>query len=148
MVCNARMQRTCLNPRFSLRVQMFLSFGITAVLAISAFVIIGLYTTIGSGQSVRTEASDVLEDLIRYSLGRSAQYVAEVVEKKFDHIGGTFRGDGSYLCFFCARLIYNDIGYRLANCVFLYYCRRRKYHGGSRARSIYGVYRPGRMENR
>ena len=90
MVFTMRMQRSCLNPRFSLRVQFFLSFGITAGVAISAFVVIGLFTTTGSGNSVRTESGNVLEALIRYSLGRSAQYVAEVIEKKFDHIGGKF----------------------------------------------------------
>lgn len=83
-----RIQNTCLNPRLSLRRQMFLSFGITAVIAIAAFVLIGLYTTYNSGQSVRREATKVLEDFIKYSLGRTAQYVAETMAKKFDNIGG------------------------------------------------------------
>ena len=89
MGCSLSIQRTCLNPHFSLRMQMFLSFGITALIAISAFVLIGLYTTSNSGESVRAEATAVLEEAIRYSLGRSAQYVAETMAKKFANLGGT-----------------------------------------------------------
>ena len=78
---------------------MFLSFGITAVIAISAFVLIGLYTTSNSGVSVRKEVRAVLEEAIRYSLGWSAQYVAETMAKKFDNIGGRCQrvGTGSGL---------------------------------------------------
>ena len=77
---------------------MLLSFGITAIIAISVFVMIGLYTTVNSGQSVRREASKVLEDTIKYSLGWSAQYVAETMTKKFDNIGGTYRMNENDFC--------------------------------------------------
>ncbi|CAB9502209.1 expressed unknown protein [Seminavis robusta] len=83
-----RIQQTCLRPSFSLRVQMILSFGITAAIAIMAFVLVGLYTTVNSGDSVRVEATKVLTEGIQYSLGRSAQYVAETMAKKFHNIGG------------------------------------------------------------
>jgi len=85
-----RIQGTCLHPRFTLRMQMFLSFGITAVIAISVFVLIGMYTTIDSGNSVYNEAENVLKEMIQYSLGRSAQYLAETFTKKFDNIGGKY----------------------------------------------------------
>jgi hypothetical protein len=88
MGCSLSIQRTCLNPSLSLRTQMFLSFGITAMIAISAFVVIGLYTTRNSGESVESEAKAVLEEAIRYSLGRSANYVADSVAKKFANLGG------------------------------------------------------------
>jgi hypothetical protein len=86
-----RIQKTCLNPHFSLRMQMFLSFGTTAVIAIGSFILVGLYTTANNGYSVRLQASVVLEESIRYSLGRSAQYAAETIAKKFDYFGGTYK---------------------------------------------------------
>ena len=75
------------------------------MVAISAFVVIGLFTTTGSGRSVRTESGKVLEALIQYSLGRSAQYVAEVIEKKFDHIGGEFHNHGGIFLQFVNLLV-------------------------------------------
>jgi hypothetical protein len=86
-----RIQKTCLNPRFSLRTQMFLSFGTTAVIAIGSFIMVGLYTTANNGSSVRVQAAVVLQESIRYSLGRSAQYAAQTITKKFEYFGGTYQ---------------------------------------------------------
>jgi hypothetical protein len=92
-----RIQRTCLNPLFSLRMQMFLSFGTTAVIAIGSFIMVGLFTIANNGSSVRNEASVVLEQSIQYSLGRSAEYAAEAIAKKFDYFGSTYHGNESWL---------------------------------------------------
>ncbi|CAB9497324.1 expressed unknown protein [Seminavis robusta] len=79
------LQRTVLKPQYYLRRQLFLSFGTTAFLAISFFILIGILTAIWSGQSVMGEARLVQEDLARYTLSTSARYVAETITKKFQN---------------------------------------------------------------
>ena len=72
----------CLNPKFSLRSQMLLSFGTTAVIALTSFIFIGLYTASNSGKSVKNQARGVVTQLVKHSLSSTAQYVAETMTKK------------------------------------------------------------------
>ena len=72
----------CLNSRYTLWTQMFLAFGSTALIALGTFTVIGLYTAYNSGDSVKYEARVVVEELIRNSLSRTAEYVADTVTKK------------------------------------------------------------------
>ena len=67
---------------------MFLSFGLTGILAISVFVSINLYTARNSGSSVRNQARAVVTALVKHSLSSTAQYVAQTMTKKFNNIGG------------------------------------------------------------
>ena len=72
----------CLNSRYTLRTQMMLAFGSTAVIALSTFTLIGLYTAYNAGKSVQTQARDVVEDLVKHSLSSTAEYVAQTITKK------------------------------------------------------------------
>lgn len=78
----------CLNPKFRLRTQMMLSFGMTAVVALGSFILIGLYTASNSGKSVQNQARGVVTQLVKHSLSSTAQYVSETMTKKFNNIGG------------------------------------------------------------
>ena len=71
----------CLNPKFSLRTQMMLSFGLTALVALSSFILIGLFTASNSGKSVQDQARGVVTQLVKHSLSSTAQYVAETMTK-------------------------------------------------------------------
>jgi hypothetical protein len=77
---------TTLKPRYYLRKQLFLSFGITSFLALCFFVMIGVFTAILSGQSIMSEARQVQEELARHTVGTSARYVAETVTKIFSNL--------------------------------------------------------------
>ena len=72
----------CLNNRYRLRTQMMLAFGSTAMIALSAFTLIGLYTAYSSGESVKEEARTVVEELIQHSLSSTAEYIAGTMTKK------------------------------------------------------------------
>ena len=77
----------CLNPAFTLRTQMMLSFGMTAVLALGSFIGIGLYTANDAGNSVQNQATIVVEQLVKHALSSTAQYVAETMTKKVSLLG-------------------------------------------------------------
>ncbi|CAB9515800.1 expressed unknown protein [Seminavis robusta] len=79
----------CLNPKFTLQMQMMLSFGLTAVVALGSFIMIGLYTASNSGKSVQYQARGVVTQLVKHSLSSTAQYVAETMTKKFNTVGGS-----------------------------------------------------------
>jgi hypothetical protein len=66
---------------------MMLSFGITAVIALGSFIMIGLYTASNSGQSVQNQARAVVTQLVKTSLSRTSQYVAETMTKKVRCVG-------------------------------------------------------------
>ena len=79
------LQKTVLKQDYYLRRQLFLSFGTTAFLAISFFIFIGVLAAVLSGKSVMNEASNVQEELARYTLGTTARYAAETITKKFSN---------------------------------------------------------------
>jgi len=76
------LRKTVLRPHFYLRRQLFLSYGTTALFAVSFFMCIGLLAAILSGQTVIEEARRVQHDLAKQVLGTSARYAAETVTKK------------------------------------------------------------------
>ena len=72
----------CLNPKLTLRTQMMLSIGTTAIVGLGSFIIIGLYTVATSGQKVQDDAFAVVTTLNKNSLSGTAQYVAQSITKK------------------------------------------------------------------
>lgn len=82
------LQATCLKPRYSLRFQLFASFGVTSAIAIGVVVLVAALTVKSSGESVKTEAWQLLGTQVIANTRASSEHAADTLSKKFENLEG------------------------------------------------------------
>ena len=76
---------TCLKPTWTLRTQMFCSFGLLSVFAIGSVMIFSISTAASTGKNVKAETGYSLQQQAINTVGSSSRYVAETVEQKLSN---------------------------------------------------------------
>jgi len=82
------LQATCLKPRYSLRYQLFVSFGVSSAIAIGVVVLVATLTAKSSGESVKTQARELLRTQVIANTRASSEHAADTLSKKFENIEG------------------------------------------------------------
>jgi hypothetical protein len=75
-------KKMCINPRYSLRRQLMLSFGSVSALTIVFVVVICILITYMEGEHVKTINQKSFEELARNSQGTTARYLSESLEQR------------------------------------------------------------------
>jgi hypothetical protein len=71
------LQKTCLNSKFSLRMQMMLSFGTVSALTLIIVVAVSLAASITAGTQVNDMTQETFQDLAKSIAGTTAHYLAD-----------------------------------------------------------------------
>ena len=74
--------RVFLNPSYSLRKQMLLTFGSVSALTILTVMIVAIIASILTGNSIKAESQANVETWVKQSLGTTARYVAETISPR------------------------------------------------------------------
>jgi hypothetical protein len=74
------LRMTCLNPRFTLRTQLMLSFGSVNFITIMVVVVICIAVSLLAGQNIKATNQQTFEGLAERLQGRTARYLAESLE--------------------------------------------------------------------
>lgn len=82
------LQATCLKPRYSLRYQLFASFGVTAACAIGVVVLAATLTAKSSGEALKTVSRLLLQEQVVANARTSSQHAADSLSKKFENLEG------------------------------------------------------------
>lgn len=80
------MQRTFLRPHYTLRAQLYTSYGIPALLTLVLVVLLACTYAIRAGRIVRDEASGVMREQVFNNMLLSARYMAEEVTTYFSNL--------------------------------------------------------------
>ena len=75
-------RRIFLNPSYSLRKQMLLTFGAVSTLTILVIMLVSIIATYVAGYQAKEESKATAEQLIKVSLGTTARYVAEAISPR------------------------------------------------------------------
>lgn len=75
-------RRIFLNPSYSLRKQMLLTFGAVSTLTILVIMLVSIIATFVAGYQAKEESKATAEQLIKVSLGTTARYVAEAISPR------------------------------------------------------------------
>ena len=82
------LQATCLKPRYSLRYQLFVSFGATSAIAIGVVMLVATLTAKSSGDSVKSEVRKLLRDQVIANTRSSSEHAADTLSKTFENLEG------------------------------------------------------------
>jgi len=85
LACGRRcsfLRSTCLHPKFSLQVQLMLSFGFVSVAMLSFVTVVCVAVAILSGQSVKNSTFDTFDELALRVKGTTGRYMAEFLTHK------------------------------------------------------------------
>jgi hypothetical protein len=82
------LQATCLKPHYSLRYQLFISYGITSAIAIGVVMLVATLTAKYTGDCVTNEARDLLEGQVINNTRDSSENAADTLSKKIEHLEG------------------------------------------------------------
>ena len=74
--------RLLLNPKYSLRKQMMLTFGSVSALAIVIVMIVAIIASVLTGNSIKDESATYVETFVKQSMGTTARYVAETLSPR------------------------------------------------------------------
>ena len=83
------MHSTCLQPTYSLRRQLFFSFGATGILTTSLVVALACACAISAGNLVREEAQKFMRQEVIDSISNSSLRAADTLSQELDHLRGT-----------------------------------------------------------
>lgn len=75
-----------LKPSYSLRHQLLVGFGGTAIISIASVVVLTIFAALRAGRSVKERSRYVLKDQVFKDIRDSSRYVTEVISKKIDNI--------------------------------------------------------------
>jgi hypothetical protein len=82
------LQATCLKPHYSLRYQLFMSYGITSAIAIGVVMLVATLTVKSTGDFVISEARDLLKSQVIANTRASSENAANTLSRKFEHLEG------------------------------------------------------------
>jgi hypothetical protein len=82
------LQATCLKPHYSLRYQLFVSYGITCAIAIGVVMLVATLTAKSTGDCVTNEARDLLGGQVINNTRDSSENAAATLSKKIEHLEG------------------------------------------------------------
>ena len=74
--------KVLLNPKYSLRKQMMLTFGSVSALTIVVVMVVAIIASVLTGNSIKAESAANVETWVKQSLGTTARYVAETVSPR------------------------------------------------------------------
>ena len=75
-------RKVLLNPQYTLRKQMMLTFGSVSALTIVVVMIVAVIASVLTGNSIKAESAANVEGWVKQSLGTTARYVAETVSPR------------------------------------------------------------------
>lgn len=84
----AMMRKTCLNTNYSLRHQLYLSFGTVSAVALMFVVLVAIITTSLAGNQVKYTSRQNLESWAIRQLGHSARKAADTLTRKLSNFDG------------------------------------------------------------
>ena len=85
------MLKCCFRSNYSLRFQLFLSFGIVTLVSIGFVMLIAILTSIESGIFVRSLSRDNLENWASRNVEEGSRYIAETITQKLSTLEGLSR---------------------------------------------------------
>jgi hypothetical protein len=83
------LHKSCLRPSFSLRRQLIVSYGSTAFFTIALVVIFASWAASKAGNTVHSDAKELLNRQVRVDLGYTEIHIARIFSKKFQTLRGS-----------------------------------------------------------
>jgi hypothetical protein len=78
----------CFRPHYSLRRQLWVSFGLTTAISISIVIVLATSSAIASGNLIKEKSSAKLSQQVLLNIAITSQYLADTITKKMDNLGG------------------------------------------------------------
>jgi hypothetical protein len=85
------LQATCLKPHYSLRQQLILSFGLSAVTTLTLVIVLGCVLTMRAGVIVKEQAENLVRERVKENLCTSSSMVSETLSKVFEYLEGSLQ---------------------------------------------------------
>ena len=77
---------TCLKPKYSLRRQLFLAYGVTGAVSIGVVMLISILTAVTIGDNIKDEARDLLKGQVITNTRSFSEHAADTLSKKFQNL--------------------------------------------------------------
>jgi len=85
------LQRTCLRPNYSLRRQLFISFGVSAFLTLTVVVVLASTSAYTAAKTVKSETDKVMRDQVIRNLLNSSRFLAEQYTVHMQNLEGVIQ---------------------------------------------------------
>ena len=85
------LQRTCLRPNYSLRRQLFISFGVSAFLTLAVVVVLACTSAYTAGRTVKEQSFQVMREQVIDNLLSSSRFVAEQYTGHMQNLEGVIQ---------------------------------------------------------